>query len=262
MAQYVRFEQGGHIGYGIKTGEVINVLNANFLEGGQMTGEKFQLSDVKLLAPVTPPNIIGIGLNYMPHIQETKMKLPKQPLLFLKSTTSVTGPDTQIVLPKIAPEKVDYEGELVIIIRKTAKNITEEDADQYILGYSIANDISARDCQIRIDTQWCRGKSFDTFCPFGPVIETEIDPDHLHIITRLNGVTMQDSTTEMMIFSPRSLVSYISRNMTLLPGTIILSGTPAGVGFKRIPPVYLKAGDNIEVEIEKIGILRNTVVEE
>ena len=262
MTQYVRFEHQGKIGYGIKNGETIEVLDRNFMEDAKPTGEQLSLADVNLKAPVLPPNIVCIGLNYKAHGKEFEMKLPELPLLFFKTTTALTDPGSEIILPKIAPDNVDYEGELVIIIGKTAKNVSEEDAMDYIFGYTIANDVSARDCQTRIDTQWARGKSFDTFCPLGPVAVTGIDPDHLHLQTRLNGEVMQDSSTDMLIFSVRNLVSFISHNMTLLPGTIILTGTPSGVGFKRVPPVFMKAGDVVEIEIENIGTLRNTIAAE
>ena len=262
MTKYVRFEYKGKTGYGILNGGTIDVLDRNFLEDAKPTGEQLPTADVKLLSPVVPPNIICIGLNYKAHGAEFGSKLPDLPLIFLKTTTALAGPDDTILLPKIAPDCVDYEGELVIIIGKTAKNVSEEEADDYIFGYTVGNDVSARDIQTRIDTQWCRGKSCDTFCPLGPAAVTGIDGDHLDIRTRLNGEIMQDSNTENLIFSVRYLVSFISRNMTLLPGTVILSGTPSGVGFKRNPPVYLRPGDRIEIEIENIGTLRNTVAAE
>ncbi len=262
MTQYIRYEYHGSIGYGIKNGDMIDVLDRNFLEDARLTGEHIPFSDVRLLAPVDPPNILCIGLNYKPHAQETELKLPDLPLIFIKTTTALAGPDQEIILPRIAPDNVDYEGELVIVIGKTAKNVSEEEADQYIFGYTAGNDVSARDCQFKVDTQWARGKSFDTFCPIGPAVTAGIDPDDLKIRTTLNGKIMQDSTTAYMIFSARKLVSYISHNMTLLPGTIIMTGTPNGVGFKRVPPVFLQPGDRIEIEIEHIGKLTNTVVKE
>lgn len=262
MTQYVRFEYRGKTGYGIKNGGTVDVLDRNFLEDAVPTGEQLPLADVRLLSPVVPPNIICIGLNYKPHAAEFGMKLPDLPLIFLKTTTALTGPEETIILPKIAPDCVDYEGELVIIIGKTAKNVSEEEADDYIFGYTIGNDVSARDIQNYIDTQWCRGKSCDTFCPLGPAAVTGIDANHLSLRTRLNGKIMQDSDTGYLIFSPQRLVSFISHNMTLLPGTVILSGTPGGVGFKRDPQVFLRPGDVVEVEIEKIGILRNTIAAE
>lgn len=213
----------------------------------------------RVIGPVEPPNIIAIGLNYRQHAHESNMKIPERPVLFLKATTSVAGPEDPIVLPAAAPHEVDYEAELAVIIGKTAKHVSEEDALNYVLGYTVGNDVSARDCQLRIDSQWARGKSFDTFCPLGPWIETEIDADSLAIKARLNGQIVQDSCTSDMIFNVRQLVSFCSRNMTLLPGTVILTGTPQGVGFARKPPLFLRAGDIIEVEVEGIGVLRNTV---
>lgn len=264
MTKYVRFEYGGKTAYGILNGETVDFLDRNFLEeGAQLTGERAALADVKLLSPVVPPNIVCIGLNYKPHAAEFgAAKLPELPLIFIKTTTALSGPEETILLPKIAPDHVDYEGELVIIIGKTAKNVSEEEADDYIFGYTAGNDVSARDVQTKIDTQWARGKSYDTFCPLGPAAVTGLDGDHLDIQTRLNGEIMQDSNTENLIFSVRYLVSFISHNMTLLPGTVILTGTPSGVGFKRNPPVYMKPGDIIEVEIESIGTLKNTVAAE
>ena len=267
MTRYVRFEYNGKIAFGTENEGTIDVLDRNFLEEGALpTGEQLDLSEVKLLSPVLPPNIVCIGLNYRPHVKEfegkLEGKLPQLPQIFIKTTTALANPGDQIILPKIAPDNVDYEGELVIIIGKAAKNVSEEDAMDHIFGYTIANDVSARDCQTKIDSQWARGKSFDTFCPLGPAAVTGIDPDHLHISTRLNGNTMQDSDTGYLIFGVRNLVSFISHNMTLLPGTVILTGTPGGVGFKRVPPVFMRPGDTVEIEIENIGILRNTVAAE
>ncbi len=217
-------------------------------------------ADVQILAPVVPVNIIAIGLNYRRHARESKMELPSRPLIFLKASSSVIGPDQAIIIPKEAPDEVDYEVELAVVIGKLAKNVSEADALDYVLGYTIANDVSARDCQLRIDSQWARGKSFDTFCPLGPWLETELDPADLSVKTLLNGQVMQDSSTKDMIFNVQHLISYCSHNMTLLPGTVILTGTPEGVGFARKPAVYLKDGDTVELEIEGIGRLRNRVV--
>lgn len=257
--KYVRFETDGREFWGVLNGEMIRVLDGNFLDGGKETEHIIPLSAVRLLAPVKAPNIVCIGLNYKPHAKETEMKLPEIPLIFIKTNTALAGPKDDILLPRIAPDNVDYEGELTVVIGKRAKNVSEMDALDYVFGYTIANDISARDCQLHIDRQWARSKSFDTFCPIGPVVATGIDPDHLYIQTRLNGRVMQDSNTEHLIFSVRQLVSFISRNMTLLPGTIILTGTPEGVGFSRTPPVYLRDGDEVDIKIEGIGTLTNRV---
>jgi 2-keto-4-pentenoate hydratase/2-oxohepta-3-ene-1,7-dioic acid hydratase in catechol pathway len=224
--------------------------------------ERVALGSVRLLAPVQPPNILAIGLNYRSHAIESGMEMPKAPVLFLKPSTAAIGPEQPIVLPAMAPGEVDYEAELVIVIGTPAHNVPEGNALDYVLGYTCGNDVSARDCQLRLDAQWARGKSFDTFAPLGPWIETELDPGACAIRCRLNGEVMQESSTADLIFNARQLVSYLSRCMTLLPGTAIMTGTPSGVGFARKPPVFLQAGDVVEVEIEGIGVLRNPVVRE
>lgn len=211
---------------------------------------------------IKPSQIIAIGLNYYGHAKETGAALPKEPLFFIKGVNSAIGSGENIVLPKMAPDEIDYEAELVIVIGKRAKNISEEEADEYILGYTCGNDVSARDCQLRRDSQWARGKSFDTFAPIGPKIVKKLDPDNLNIELRLNGCVMQKSNTSDMIFSCRIIVSFLSRCMTLAPGTFIFTGTPPGVGFTRKPPEFLKEGDIVEVEIEGIGVLKNKVVTE
>lgn len=216
---------------------------------------------VRLLAPIEPPNIFAIGLNYRRHADEQGAKLPESPLIFIKATTSLADPGAPIELPAPASAEVDYEAELAIVIGRTARRVSEADAFEYVLGYTCGNDVSARDCQKRIDKQWARGKSFDTFCPLGPWIipADALDPDRCAIRSRLNGRVMQDSNTSDMIFSCRTLISYLSHQFTLLPGTLILTGTPEGVGMARTPPVYLREGDRIEVEIEGIGTLASPV---
>jgi 2-keto-4-pentenoate hydratase/2-oxohepta-3-ene-1,7-dioic acid hydratase in catechol pathway len=214
------------------------------------------------LAPVEPPNIIAIGRNYREHAREMGAGAQDiEPLIFLKATTSVIGPDDAIVLPRSAPDEVDFEAELAVVIGRRARNVSEADALHFVLGYTCANDVSARDCQRRRDRQWARGKSFDTFCPIGPILVTadEVNADQLAIRSRVNGRVMQESNTREMIFSVAALVSYASHQFTLLPGTLILTGTPAGVGAARTPPVFLRPGDEVAVEIESIGILRNRV---
>jgi len=212
-----------------------------------------------LAAPVAPPNVIAIGINYAAHAKEGGKKAPDHPLVFFKLTTTVIGPGEPIVLPAEAPSEVDYEAELAIVIGKTCRNVCEGEALDYVLGYTCAHDVSARDCQMRLDGQWARGKSFDTFCPLGPWIETELDPNDLRVRLILNGQVMQDGRTSQMIFQPAKLVSYLSRQFTLLPGTVILTGTPDGVGYFRKPPVFLKDGDEVTVEVEGIGSLTNPV---
>lgn len=255
-----RFQKDNVVSYGILKGGEITRLTGDIFANYKETNEKYIVDKVKILAPVSPPNIIAIGLNYKTHADESKVKYPSAPVVFIKTTNTVIGPVEDIVLPEMASDEVDYEAELAIVIKKMAKNISEEDALNYVFGYTCGNDVSARDCQLKHDTQWARGKSFDTFCPLGPCIETEMAPDNVFIKLKLNGEIMQDSNTSHMIFSCRALVSYISRCMTLLPGTVIMTGTPGGVGFSRKPPVFLKPGDKVEVEIQNIGVLVNNVV--
>jgi 2-keto-4-pentenoate hydratase/2-oxohepta-3-ene-1,7-dioic acid hydratase in catechol pathway len=199
---------------------------------------------------INPTKIIAIGLNYLDHAKELKMDIPDQPLIFMKPTTTVIGSEDAIILPPQTKE-LNYEGELAVVIKEKVKNVSKDAAQRFIAGYTCANDVTARDLQ-RIDGQWTRSKSFDTFCPLGPRIVSDIDPKQLSIITRVNSVVRQDSNTGNMIFDVFELVSFISEIMTLLPGDVIITGTPPGVGL-------LEAGDVVEVEIEGIGILKNTV---
>jgi len=214
----------------------------------------------RLRAPVSPPNIFAIGRNYRAHVEETGARMPDSPLVFLKATTSVIGPNDAIELPASAPSEVDFEAELAIVIGRRARNIAPADALSHVLGYTCANDVSARDCQAG-DKQWSRAKGFDTFCPLGPWIVTpdELDPNDCLIRSRLNGETMQESNTSKMLRGCQELISYLSHQFTLLPGTVILTGTPEGVGFARTPPIFLTPGDRIEIEIDGIGTLTNTV---
>jgi len=215
---------------------------------------------------VDPPNILCIGLNYRGHAEETNIRLPEVPVLFLKATTAAITDGEAILLPAVGPDQVDYEAELAVVIGRRAKNIEPEKALDYICGYTCANDVSARDWQIvKQKKQWARGKSFDTFCPLGPCLVTkdEIpDPNRLHIQSILNRKVLQDSNTADMIFNIQALVSNLSQSITLLPGTVILTGTPEGVGFTRQPPVFLREGDQITIEIEGIGSLTNPVLRE
>jgi 2-keto-4-pentenoate hydratase/2-oxohepta-3-ene-1,7-dioic acid hydratase in catechol pathway len=237
------------------------ILEGGLFENLQKTSRTVQIS--RLLPPLDPPNILAVGLNYDRHAAEARINRPDIPVVFIKATSSVIGSEEMILLPTAGPHQVDYEAELAIVIGKKAKNVSQEDALHYVFGYCCANDVSARDWQIeKQKKQWARGKSFDTFCPLGPCIITgdEIPaPNNLHIRSILNGQIMQDSNTSDMIFDVPSLISDLSQSITLLPGTIILTGTPEGVGFARTPPVFLRAGDEIIVEIEKIGRLVNRV---
>lgn len=217
---------------------------------------------IKQLAPVYPPNIFAIGLNYRGHAAEQGLtELPRQPLIFAKPTTAVIGAGDTIVLPDSAPNEVDFEAELAVIIGRECRRASERNALDYVFGYTCANDVSARDCQKKLDKQWTRAKGFDTFCPLGPVVVTrdEFDCGNARIRSILNGTVMQDATTADLIFNVPFLISYLSHQFTLLPGTAILTGTPAGVGFTRTPPVYLRSGDLIAIEIEGIGTLTNSV---
>lgn len=231
---------------------------------GLEPGEQ-EIKAIRWLAPLEPAAIFCIGLNYRAHAAETGAALPETPVLFMKPGTAVTGPDSPVLLPKACDHgpEVDYEAELAVIIGSRARNVAAEHALEHVLGYTCANDVSARRWQKHAGGgQWIRGKSFDTFCPMGPVLVTtdEIpDPQALPIRSVLNGRTMQSSNTGDMIFTVAELIAFISRDTTLLPGTVILTGTPEGVGFARKPPVYLADGDTIEVTIDGIGSLSNPV---
>jgi len=230
---------------------------------GRLTFASETVAIRRLLPPVDPPNIFAVGRNYRAHVAETGARLPDQPLIFMKPTTALLAPGGTIVLPAHAPDEVDFEAELAIVIGRQARRVRPDDAPAYVLGYTCANDVSARDCQ-RNDRQWVRSKGFDTFCPLGPWLVTgeELDPDNCGIRSRLNGRLMQDAHTSEMIHSCAALVSYLSQQFTLRPGTVILTGTPQGVGFARNPPVFLRDGDTIEVEIDGIGTLVNSVARE
>jgi 2-keto-4-pentenoate hydratase/2-oxohepta-3-ene-1,7-dioic acid hydratase in catechol pathway len=226
---------------------------------------KHDAAGVKLLPPIPDPHkIVCLGLNYRDHALETGAPIPKEPVLFSKYTTALIGHGDAIVLPPVSRE-VDYEAELVIVVGKRGRNISADKAAEYVAGYTIGHDVSARDWQLKKDQrQWMVGKTFDTFGPTGPVLVTpdELpDPHNLAIRLRLNGQTMQDSNTRQMIFHVGEVLAYLSQVFTLEPGDLIFTGTPPGVGIARKPPVFLKAGDVVEVEIEGIGVLRNEVVQ-
>lgn len=227
-----------------------------------------EVADVaKLLSPVHPADVLCIGLNYRRHAEEGKQALPTNPVLFMKTSSAVQNPGDPIVLPRqLRSDSVDYECELAVVIGKRCLNVTPEEALDYVFGYTCANDVSARDWQRGGGGgQWCRGKTFATFMPLGPRLITSDElpnPNSLQIRTVLNGEIMQDWNTDDMIFDVRTLVAFLSSSTLLLPGTVILTGTPHGVGFARNPPVFLKPGDTVSVEIDKIGTLTNPVVEE
>jgi 2-keto-4-pentenoate hydratase/2-oxohepta-3-ene-1,7-dioic acid hydratase in catechol pathway len=218
----------------------------------------------KLLAPIVPTTIMGVGLNYRRHAAEGNMEAPKFPVLFVKGLNTLQNPSDPIEIPThLASDEVDYECELAVVIGKPCKNVSAKDALKYVLGYTCANDVSARDWQLKKGGgQWCRGKFFDTFAPLGPCLatpETIPDPNKLKIKTILNGEVMQDWNTDDMIFSVPVLIEFLSASTTLLPGTVILTGTPHGVGMAQKPPRWLKVGDSVTIEIENIGQLTNPV---
>jgi len=219
-----------------------------------------------ILAPIAPAQILCIGLNYRQHAAETNAKVPERPILFVKGINAVQHPGGPILLPQhLRSDEVDYECELAVVIGRAAKNVSRANALDYVLGYTCANDVSARDHQIKLGGgQWCRGKSFDTFAPLGPRLVTRDEipnPNALAISTTLNGERVQASNTSDMIFDVPTLIEYLSGSTTLVPGTVILTGTPQGVGMARKPtPRWLRAGDTVTVEIEKIGRLTNPVV--
>lgn len=231
----------------------------------KITGDRVEVA--KLLAPVVPTVLLCAGLNYRKHAEETGAKIPAYPVLFMKMPGAVQNPGDPIVLPRhLQSDEVDYECELAVVISKPCKNVSRSEALDYVLGYTCANDVSARDWQLRRSgSQWCRSKSFDTFAPLGPRLVTpdEIpDPNALQIRTLLNGEVVQDCNTNDMIFDVPALIEFLSASTTLPAGAVILTGTPHGVGMARKPPLWMKSGDTVVVEIEKIGSLSNPVVEE
>ncbi len=248
-----RFSHQDAIRYGIvDDGELVVLAGDPMFAGFDTTGERVPLADVALLAPVIPRSkVVCIGKNYHDHAAEMGGEAPAEPLMFLKPNTSVIGPGDVIVRPTSLSSHTDYEGELAVVIGRIAKNVPAEKASDYIFGYTVANDVTARDLQ-RSDGQWSRAKGFDTFCPVGPVIETDLDLETAAITTRVNGEVRQQGPVSDMIHGIGALVAYASAVFTLLPGDLILTGTPAGVG----PFV---AGDAVEVEVSGIGVLRNTV---
>ena len=248
--RFARFWLNDEARFGVVDGPELRILEGHPLVAIEYTGERVAMKDVKLLAPVVPSKIVCIGKNYAAHAAEIGEEVPDEPLIFLKPSTAIVGPGEAIVLPWQS-EHVDLECELTIVIGKITKNIEQEDVDAHIWGYTIANDVTARDLQFE-DGQWARSKGFDTFCPLGPWIETDFDVESATLESRINGEVIQHADTTDMVFNVREIVSHVSKNMTLLPGDIILTGSPAG-----ITPV--KNGDVIECEIEGIGTLINPV---
>ncbi len=247
----VRFKANGKIRYGVLEGNHVAEFSGTPFGRFKRGRKKFPAKQVVLLVPTVPSKVVAVGRNYRDHAEEMGAPVPKEPILFIKPSTSIVGPGDPVVYPPLS-NRVDFEAELAVVIGKRCRSVPAERAREYILGYSCLNDVTARDLQ-RSDGQWTRGKSFDTFCPLGPCIATDIDPNAVAIECYVNGERKQASNTAHLIFPVEELVSRISRVMTLLPGDVIATGTPAGVG-----PV--QPGDKIEIRIEGIGSLMNPVV--
>lgn len=248
----VRIKAGDDIAYGVADTEGVLVYTGSPFVAWEPTETVVPWSSVKLLAPVLPTKVLCVGKNYEDHAAEFDGEVPDEPLIFMKPATSVIGQNDPVIHPTLSSE-VHHEAELAVVISRPARNVKAEDASQFIFGYTAANDVTARDLQ-RKDGQWTRAKGFDTFCPLGPAIETELDPlERLAVICRVNGEVRQAGFTSDMVFGVAEIVEYITAFMTLLPGDIILTGTPSGVG--KVEP-----GDVMEVEVDGIGTLANRVV--
>ena len=246
----------GKLEHGMLRGEQVEMIRGDIFGTWEPSGTMLDLKQVRLSAPLDPPNVLCLGKNFRSLPGEQSSKFPKTPLTFIKSNTSVIGPGESIVLPAMAPNEIYHEAELAVIVGRRARNVAEEDAPEFVFGYTVANDIGARDCQTA-DGQWARAKSFDTFCPLGPWIETRLDPGNCQIRSRINKVLVQDSTTALMIFDVSQTVSFLSHCMTLMPGTVICMGSP-GVLQESRP--LLKPGDVVEVEVAGIGAMANRVL--
>lgn len=247
-----RFSLNGDPRFGIVDGPELVVLKGHpLVHGYETTGERVALKEVKLLAPTIPSKVVCIGKNYLDHIGEMGLAVNPEPTIFFKPSSSIIGPGDTIVLPKQS-NRVELEVELTVVIGQIAKNVSEKDALNYVWGFTIANDVTARDLQAT-DDQWARSKAFDTFCPLGPWIETEFVPDGQVLESRIDGETKQQGSIDLMIHNIPKIISYVSQNMTLLPGDVILTGTPAGIS-------QINSGQLVECEVEGIGTLLNPVV--
>ena len=246
----VRFNSGGSTSYGVLDGDSIRQIMGEPFAEINYSGETFSLADVKLLAPVEPKKIVLVGLNFASHAAEIHQETPSEPLIFFKPSSAVVASGEEIVLPHQSTQ-VEIEAELTVVIGKRAKNVAEDKVGDYILGYTVANDVTARDIQFS-DLQWARSKAFDSFCPVGPWIETDFVPENKRISSTINGETKQDASTSEMVYSPEYLISYISHNFTLEPGDIVLTGSPAGIS-------RVVAGDVVQCSIEGIGTLHSFV---
>ncbi|MFC7322552.1 fumarylacetoacetate hydrolase family protein [Halobacillus campisalis] len=249
--KYMRFKKDGETYFGVVKGHSITQLEGDYIKGEtRPLATEFSLEEVEVLTPVVPGQVIGIGLNYELHAEETGKKIPEEPMMFMASPSAVTAHHTDIVLPT-SEHRIDYEAELVIVIGKEAKHVEKEEAFSYIFGYTVGNDVSDRHLQKK-DGQFTRAKSFPTFKPLGPVIETELNPNEAAIKLTLNGEVKQQSNTNDLIHDISELVAKVTEVMTLNPGDVIYTGTPSGVG-------PLSPGDVVEAEVDGIGVLRNTV---
>ena len=246
----VRFRFGDRIATGVVEGDAVRALAGTFFENPVPSGEEIPLDDVRLLAPILPSKVVCLGKNYAAHAAEFGGEVPEEPLVFLKPSTSVSGPGDPIPLPPIS-NRVDYEGELAVVIGRIARNVRAEETFRYILGYTCGNDVTLRDLQKK-DDQWARAKGFDGSCPLGPWVETELDPIDVHLQTRVNGEVRQSASTSDMVFGVATIIEFVTAFMTLLPGDVIMTGTPEGVG-------KLEPGDRVEVVIDGIGVLLNPV---
>ncbi len=246
----VRYAVGTKTEYGILDGEQVQALDSGPYQQIKKSNQSRRLSEIKLLSPCAPSKVVAVGLNYFSHAEEVKKPVPSEPLLFLKPSTAIIGPEDDIFYPPFS-QRVDYEAELGVVIKTRARQVTREEAMNYVLGYTCFNDVTARDLQEK-DSQWLRAKGCDTFAPIGPCIETELDPGNVWVEAYLNGERRQRVNTSDLIFPVPGLVSYISHILTLLPGDIIATGTPSGIG-------PMNRGDTIEIKIEPIGTLRNRV---
>jgi 2-keto-4-pentenoate hydratase/2-oxohepta-3-ene-1,7-dioic acid hydratase in catechol pathway len=249
--KFARFEHNGKVYNGVAEAEEMTVIEGAFGDHFDMTDQKYPVSEVRFLPPVLPTKIVCVGQNYRGHIEELGMQVPQEPIIFLKPPSCLTGHEHPIIYHRDAG-RIDYEGELAIVIKTKMHNVNETDALNYVLGYSCFNDVTERDMVGNNPFLLSLAKGFDTFGPFGPYIVTELDPNHLMLKTYLNGELKQQDNTNNCVFSVQHVLSFISKYMTLFPGDIVITGTPRGIA-------PMKSGDTVEVEIEGIGILRNMV---
>ncbi|WP_204046384.1 fumarylacetoacetate hydrolase family protein [Acrocarpospora phusangensis] len=249
-----RFSTGGGVAFGVveEGGQVLAKIDGHPFGGIQLTGERFPLAEVRMVAPMLPSKVVAIGRNYADHVKEMGNDVPSEPIMFLKPSTSVIGHGEAVAYPQGLTERVDFEGELAVVIGRLCREVPAERAKDVIFGYTCANDVTARDLQKR-DVQFTRAKGFDTFCPLGPWIETDLDASDLALTTTVNGELRQSGRTSQLLFDIPTLIAHVTAVMTLLPGDVLLTGTPAGVG-------PLTPGDEVSVGIEGIGTLTNRVV--